>query len=99
MSIPQLQQRIGEVTLPKDSVSLPALIDSIASRQDVDSIVKTVKDSLEAHPGLTETLAKTIDEHLDEVPLDTIIPPGAEAAIKTKRDTTTMDSLELAISK
>jgi hypothetical protein len=99
VSIPQLQQRIGEVTLPKDSVSLPALIDSIASRQDVDSIVKTMKDSLEAHPGLTETLAKTIDEHLDEVPLDTIIPPGAEAAIKTKRDTTTMDSLELAIYK
>ena len=73
--------------LPKDSVSLPALIDSIASRQDVDSVIAEVMDSLKAHPEIASA------------PVDTMIPTNQDAAIKTKRDTTTMDSLELAIYK
>ena len=65
-------------TLATDSVSLPALPDSIPLLQE----------------GQGEATAEA-----NEVPQDTIIPPGAEAAIKIKRDTTTMDSLELAIYK
>ena len=78
--------------LPKDSVSLSALVDSIASSQDVDSLIAEVKDSLEALPEVDT-------EEFDAAPLDTMIPTNQEAAIKTKRDTTTMDSLELAIYK
>ena len=36
---------------------------------------------------------------IDEVPVDTMIPANQQSAIKTKRDTTQMDSLELAIYK
>ena len=84
--------------LPKDSVSLPALINNIASRQDVDSVVAEVKDSLEAHPEIV-TAATSFLDSIDAAPVDTMIPANQEAAIKTKRDTTTMDSLELAIYK
>ena len=79
--------KISVPDLPKDSVSLPALIDSIASSQDVDSAIDEVMDSLKA------------DQEIAAVPVDTMIPANQDAAIKTKRDTTTMDSLELAIYK
>ena len=87
--------------LPVDSVSLPALIDSIASRQDVDSVMAQIKDSLEAHPEVAAIAGALADSAaaFDEAPLDTMIPANQESAIKTKRDTTTMDSLELAIYK
>ena len=97
VSVPQLPTP----ALPMDSVSLPALIDSIASGQHVDSLLADVRDSLESHPEIVaaaETVADNID-NLDEVPVDTMIPANMQSAIKTKRDTTTMDSLELAIYK
>ena len=83
--------------LPKDSMTLPALIDSIASRQVApDSLVKTLSE-------LADTLLQqSASDESVPVPTDTpdnILPPGAEAAIKVKRDTSTMDSLELAIYK
>ena len=93
--------RLPIPALPVDSVSLPALIDGIASRQNVDSLMAEVKDSLEAHPeiaAVAEALADSVAA-MDEAPLDTMIPANQESAIKTKRDTTTMDSLELAIYK
>ena len=83
VSVPKLSAPV----LTVDSVSLPALIDSIASGQDVDSLIAEIKDSQEA-----------FSENAD-VPLDTMIPMNQESAIKTKRDTSTMDSLELAIYK
>ena len=43
--------------------------------------------------------ADTMDVAKETAPVDTIIPKGMEASIKTKRDTTTMDSLELAVYK
>ena len=79
---------LPEVKIPvltTDSITLPALIDSISTHQDA---VKEIVDSV----------ASAIAEE-DVAPLDSIIPEGAEAAIKIKRDTTTMDSLELAIYK
>ena len=69
--------------LGRDSVTLPALLDSIESKQVVEAIDSMASDVVKD----------------DEVPLDTVIPKGAQASIKLKRDTTTMDSLELAIYK
>ena len=84
--------------LPVDSLSLPALIDSISNSQTVDSLMADAKDSLEAHPELS-AVAQSFADSINEVPLDTMIPTDQASAIKTKRDTTTMDSLELAIYK
>ena len=98
VSVPQLPIPV----LPADSVALPALIDSIASRQDVDSLIAEVKDSLEAHSEVAaamESLADSISDVSLDTPVDTMIPANQMSAIKTKRDTTTMDSLELAIYK
>ena len=94
VSAPQLSAPV----LPVDTVSLPALIDTIASRQEVDSVIAEVKDSLESHPEIA-AVVESLADSLDEAPVDTMIPANMESAIKTKRDTTTMDSLELAIYK
>ena len=86
--------------LPGDSVSLPALIDSIAKGQAMDSLIAEVKDSLEAHPEIAAAIDSLADGFaIDDVPVDTMIPANRASAIKTKRDTTQMDSLELAIYK
>ena len=86
--------------LPGDSVSLPALIDSIAKGQAMDSLIAEVKDSLEAHPEIAAAIDSLADGFaIDDVPVDTMIPAHQASAIKTKRDTTQMDSLELAIYK
>ena len=79
--------------LPVDSVALPMLIDSIASQQNPDSVGNVLAQ-------LADTLLR--EPTADEVPpdsIDAIVPPGQQAAIKVKRDTSTMDSLELAIYK
>ena len=94
VSAPQLSAPV----LPVDTVSLPALIDTIASRQEVDSVIAEVKDSLESHPEIA-AMVESLTDSIDEAPVDTMIPANMESAIKTKRDTTTMDSLELAIYK
>ena len=94
VSVPKLPTPVLSV----DSVSLPALIDSIASGQGVDSLMAEVKDSLEAHPEVAAAVASFADS-IDAAPVDTMIPANQQSAIKTKRDTTTMDSLELAIYK
>ena len=94
MSVPKLPTPVLSV----DSVSLPALIDSIASGQGVDSLMAEGKDSLEAHSEVAAAVASFADS-IDAAPVDTMIPANQQSAIKTKRDTTTMDSLELAIYK
>ena len=103
MSVPQLPVPV----LPVDSVSIPALIDNIANSQEVDSLIAEVNDSLAAHPeevtamadSLVAAMADSLTAAIDEVPVDTMIPANQQSAIKTKRDTTQMDSLELAIYK
>lgn len=81
VSLPEIKPS----SIAPDSVTLPALLDSIGmANSNVDSVAVNEAKDLAAE---------------DEVPLDTIIPAGAEAAIKIKRDTTTMDSIELAIYK
>ena len=91
---PEVVASGGVVSLPEvkapsiatDSVTLPALLDSIrVANDDADSTV------------VDEVAKELVAE--DEVPQDTVVPAGAESAIKIKRDTTTMDSIELAIYK
>ena len=86
-----------------DSITLPALVDSIASHQTpaVDSIATVLKDTLQTvmRESTGENTEETAVRDIDAAPLDSIIPPNSESAIKLKRDTSTMDSLELAIYK
>jgi hypothetical protein len=101
VSLPEV--KVPEIKL--DSVTLPALIDSIANQQ---ATARKAPESLE--------LADSIEKPIDIVPEDTIdsadsvpalpaekmeeaVPDVADSPIKTKRDTTTMDSLELAVYK
>ena len=95
VSVPQLPVPV----LPVDSVSIPALIDNIANSQEVDSLIAEVNDSLAAHPEEVAAMVDSLTTAIDEVPVDTMIPANQQSAIKTKRDTTQMDSLELAIYK
>jgi hypothetical protein len=86
---------LPKVSLPDvkvDSVTLPALLDSISG--SLNSEVGSQESGDSIPKGVGETTPNDT-----EVPQDTIVPYGAEAAIKTKRDTTTMDSIELAIYK
>ena len=95
VSIPKVKVPV----LPKDSVTLPALIDTIAKKQEVDSLIRQLEADSLITPQTVDSLRNAVADLQDEVPLDTVMPSGSEAAIKTKRDTTTMDSLELAIYK
>ena len=101
VSVPQIPVPV----LPAESVSIPALVDSIASHQEkVDSLIAEAKDSLDAHPEIAAVAEALADSAAafgatDEAPVDTMIPDNQPSAIKTKRDTTQMDSLELAIYK
>ena len=88
--------------------TLPALLDTIAVANGQGKGVETlqaVADSL-AHDSLTvRTVTETADslrERLKDMPSVEFADEGRpvpDAAIKTKRDTTTMDSVELAIYK
>ena len=84
-------------SLSTDSVTLPVLLDNISVANGTDSIPLQQEEFLDESSGKAERGEVTIVD--TEAPQDTIIPNGAEAAIKIKRDTTTMDSIELAIYK
>ena len=81
-------------SIKADSVTLPALLDSIGEKQKKEDKSQEKEDSI---PVVEEDIEVLTAE--TEAPQDTIIPEGAESAIKIKRDTTTMDSIELAIYK
>ena len=76
-------------------MTLPDVLDAISKGQiGIDEApADTVADTVAANT------TETAEDTAEEAPQDTIIPSSAEAAIKIKRDTTTMDSLELAIYK
>ena len=100
---PEAEQAGAVVSLPQvktpdiapDSVTLPALIDSIANANNV----QPSDTSVSAVPAVGAAQAAEVAQATDEAPLDTVIPKGAQSAIKLKRDTTQMDSIELAIYK
>ena len=100
--VPEVARTASVVSLPEvkapvlttDSVTLPALLDSINEKQ-VAEVVDSVKAVVEEVIG---NEAEAVSGE-DVAPADTIVPKDAEASIKIKRDTTTMDSLELAVYK
>ena len=98
---PEVVESGGVVSLPEikapslstDSVTLPALLDSIRGSQETgDGSQETGDGRQETGDGRQESGDRS-QESGDS------IPAGAQAAIKIKRDTTTMDSIELAIYK
>jgi len=80
---------VAAPVITTDSVTLPALLDSISTKQ--------VKEQVKEEVAAVDSVAKDVVV-TDVAPPDTI-PAGAVSAIRAKRDTTTMDSLELAIYK
>ena len=64
---------------------------------DADSVLTQVADTILAHVP-DSIMARVPDSILPHV-ADTLLALGQEAAAKLKRDTTTMDSIELAIYK
>ena len=91
VSLPKINVPDIKVKTNTDSLTLPALIDSIGAKQVVDEI----KETLDVAPADTVVTSEKQDTPADT----TSIPEGATSAIKMKRDTTQMDSLELAIYK
>ena len=88
---------VSEIKVKGDSVTLPALIDSIGARQVVEEVKEALgdvpSDTIPKSPEASETSENS--EKADT----SMIPEGATSAIKMKRDTTQMDSIELAIYK
>ena len=99
VSLPQIKvpEIVSEIKVKSDSVTLPALIDSIGARQVVEEVKEALgdvpSDTIPKSPEASETSENS--EKADT----SMIPEGATSAIKMKRDTTQMDSIELAIYK
>ena len=91
VSLPKINVPDIKVKANTDSLTLPALIDSIGAKQ----VVEEIKETLDVAPADTVVTSEKQDTPADT----TSIPEGATSAIKMKRDTTQMDSLELAIYK
>ena len=91
VSLPKINVPDIKVKTNTDSLTLPALIDSIGAKQ----VVEEIKETLDVAPADTVVTSEKQDTPADT----TSIPEGATSAIKMKRDTTQMDSLELAIYK
>ena len=98
---PKVVEQAAVVSVPElDRVPL----DTVATPQKtalVDSVPETLRDSLGTgqSAAVVDSVVKEMKDSLKEVSRVPDIPNGAQAAIKTKRDTTTMDSIELAIYK
>lgn len=91
VSLPKINVPDIKVKANTDSLTLTALIDSIGAKQ----VVEEIKETLDVAPADTVVTSEKQDTPADT----TSIPEGATSAIKMKRDTTQMDSLELAIYK
>lgn len=89
VSLPQVS--VPEIK-PGTVVTLPVLIDSIGAHQATAS----VDDSEVPNDTIPQSAIAATESAATDT---TMIPDNATSSIKLKRDTTTMDSLELAIYK
>ena len=92
-----IERMVENATLP-DALQLPeevALPDAVAQVQQVVDSVREKVDSTIVRQALA--VADSAARQLKSVSADSIPAVVEEAAAKLKRDTTTMDSLELAI--
>ena len=99
VSVSETEKESGTVTLPELSRSDLQVADVIIPELP-DSLPFTLSDSLAAAAGETvDSLARKDSVVISDQSLLTTIDNFKEAAAKVKRDTTTMDSLELAVYK
>ena len=99
VSVSETEKESGTVTLPSLSRSDLQVADVVIPELP-DSLPFTLSDSLAAAAGETvDSLARKDSVVISDQSLLTTIDNFKEAAAKVKRDTTTMDSLELAVYK
>ena len=99
VSVSETEKESGMVTLPSLSRSDLQVADVVIPELP-DSLPFTLSDSLAAAAGETvDSLARKDSVVISDQSLLTTIDNFKEAAAKVKRDTTTMDSLELAVYK
>ena len=99
VSVSETEKESGTVTLPELSRSDLQVADVVIPELP-DSLPFTLSDSLAAAAGETvDSLARKDSVVISDQSLLTTIDNFKEAAAKVKRDTTTMDSLELAVYK
>ena len=99
VSVSETEKESGTVTLPALSRSDLQVADVVIPELP-DSLPFTLSDSLAAAAGETvDSLARKDSVVISDQSLLTTIDNFKEAAAKVKRDTTTMDSLELAVYK
>ena len=99
VSVSETEEESGTVTLP--ALSRPDIeVADVVVPELPDSLPFTLNDSLAAAAEETvDSLAKKDTVVISDQSLLTTIDNLKEAAAKVKRDTTTMDSLELAVYK
>ncbi len=99
VSVSETEKESGTVTLPELSRSDLQVADVVIPELP-DSLPFTLSDSLAAAAGeAADSLARKDSVVISDQSLLTTIDNFKEAAAKVKRDTTTMDSLELAVYK
>ena len=99
VSVLETEKESGTVTLPELSRSDLQVADVVIPELP-DSLPFTLNDSLAAAAGETvDSLTRKDSVVISDQSLLTTIDNFKEAAAKVKRDTTTMDSLELAVYK
>ena len=99
VSVSETEKESGTVTLPELSRSDLQVADVVIPELP-DSLPFTLNDSLAAAAGETvDSLTRKDSVVISDQSLLTTIDNFKEAAAKVKRDTTTMDSLELAVYK
>ena len=99
VSVSETEKESGTVTLPELSRSDLQVADVVIPELP-DSLPFTLSDSLAAAAGETvDSLARKDSVVISDQSLLTTIDNFKVAAAKVKRDTTTMDSLELAVYK
>ena len=99
VSVSETEKESGTVTLPELSRSDLQVADVVIPELP-DSLPFTLSDSLAAAAGETvDSLTRKDSVVISDQSLLTTIDNFKEAAAKVKRDTTTMDSLELAVYK
>ena len=99
VSVSETEKESGTVTLPSLSRSDLQVADVVIPELP-DSLPFTLSDSLAAAAGETvDSLTRKDSVVISDQSLLTTIDNFKEAAAKVKRDTTTMDSLELAVYK
>ena len=97
VSVSETEKESGTVTLPELSRSDLQVADVVIPELP-DSLPFTLSDSLAAAAGeAADSLARKDSVVISDQSLLTTIDNFKEAAAKVKRDTTTMDSLELAV--